>query len=409
MAYAAKEKGRVLFVLNSATGGATLSATDAMGRLGARGWRCFAVVPPGQQAEGPALARVTEDLREVALPWWNRNYRARLWKRPVLFGLDMVRSRMHAGSVAKLVALIRRWDIDIVHTNTSLNLDGAVAARLTGRRHVWHIREQIGARALMRFWLPEPALARTFVALSDALIANSHETSRFFARNGVGGRVRVIENGVDVTLFDAAERGAELRQAWGVPNGAPLFGMVANLTSRMKRHDVFLRAAARLAESLPDARFVVVGVDPDVEGGYRGELEYCRSVKRLAAELGLEGRVVWAGFLRDVPAVTNAIDVLVHPSDRESFGRVVVEAMAARRPAVGAASGGVGEIIVDGETGFRAPPGDPEAFAEAMRRLAMNATLRRDMGDAGYRRAVDRYSLDRTVDALEDVYEGSDA
>lgn len=395
----------LLFVLNSAGGGAALSALELMGGLVRRGYTCFCVCPPSPEQHLLPLRNVATEVAEVDLPWWNKNYKGRWYKRPVHFALSMARTGFHVRSVSKLVRLIRRWGIDLVHSNTSLTLEGAVAAAAAEVPHIWHIREQIGADGLFRFWLPEPILARTFTSLADRLLANSLESKAFFERNGVGDRVDLVYNGIQLERFDDSDRGLELRRAWGVQDGGLVVGMVAHLTSRMKRHDVFLRAASWVAQRNPRVRFVVVGHDPEKTGGFRSEVAYARANKALARELAVQDKLVWAGEVNDVPSVMNALDLLVHPSDQESFGRVAVEAMAARKPVVAANSGGLREIVEGGVTGYRVRPNDPVAFGNAILRLADDGALRERLGRAGRARAEALFSLDTTVSAVERAYE----
>ena len=390
---------KILFVLNSTHGGAALSATDLMEGLTARGHRCYAVVPPSAANDYSNLRRVARGVAEIRLPWWNKKYRSALYKRPVHWALGMARSGFRTASTRAIVDVIRRWDIDLVHSNTSLNLEGALAARVTGVAHVWHIREQIGDQQLFRWWLPEPILARAFDGLSDALIVNSETSRAFFARNGFGARAAVVYNGVKMETFDDAAVGRDaVRSRWGVGASETLVGMVANLTSTGKRHDVFVRACAAVAGRHDRCRFVVVGADPDATGGYPSEIAYARGLKALAGELGVADRFTWAGHRSDIPAVMSALDVMVHPMPDESFGRVAVEAMAAGRPLVGADAGGLTEIIEDGATGYRVAVGDPEAFASAVLQVANDQDLARRLGEAGRRRAAERFSLDRTIE-----------
>jgi glycosyltransferase involved in cell wall biosynthesis len=180
--------------------------------------------------------------------------------------------------------------------------------------------------------------------------------------------------------------------------------MVANLTSRMKRHDLFLQAAAEVLRAYPSAQFVIVGEDPDTVGGYRSEVEYARGLKSLASQLNLNGRVQWPGYVADVPAIMNAVDVLVHPSDRESFGRVAVEAMACGKPVVATRSGGP-EYFVSETTGLLAPRGNPAALAAALDQLALTY----DRYDPARIRAeaVARFSEEAFARQVEAIYQSA--
>lgn len=400
---------RVLFVLNAGEGGATLSAIELMRELDRRGHTCFAVLPPGASEEGRSeVASVAREVVSVHLPWWNANYRQKGWKRPLIAARDAVRSGAHVGTISAIVGAIRRFDADIVHTNTSVTLEPALAAPLAGAAHVWHIREQIGSRGQFRFWLPERALAATFTGLSGAVVANSRASAALFDRTGLGDRVVVIHNGVSIGAFGRPGAGDRLRVRLGASperDREVLVGMVASLGSRMKRHDLFVEAAAIVAREVPAARFVIAGFDPEAAGGFSAELAYTRAIKDRVRDLGLDQRLEFAGHVSDIPELMGALDVLVHPFEGESFGRVAIEAMAARRPVVGVDGGGIAETVAPGVTGLLAPPGDAAALARLVLELTRDPARRRELGEAGRRRVEAEFSIERTTDAVEAVYE----
>ncbi len=118
---------------------------------------------------------------------------------------------------------------------------------------------------------------------------------------------------------------------------------------------------------------------------------------------GLRERVKFMGH-QSPTEVMRALDVLVHPTGQESFGRIAVEAMAAGLPVVGANQGGVAEIVRDGETGFAITPGDCAAMARAMETLVRDANLRQTLGQRGRQIAEKEYSLTRSAAKIADCY-----
>src|SRR5439155_6398546 len=117
----------------------------------------------------------------------------------------------------------------------------------------------------------------------------------------------------------------------------------------------FVRAAAMIARAAPDARFVLVG-----DGPLRADVE------KVAAELGILDRLVITGVRRDVASLLRTFDVFVLSSRWEGLPRVVLEAMAARVPVVATDVDGVGEVVIDGESGRLVPAGAPRALAAAV-------------------------------------------
>ena len=297
----------------------------------------------------------------------------------------------------RLRALLRRLEPDVVHSNgLKMHVAGALALP-PGAKLVWHVHDYPGGRPLMARAL------RRLAPRAAAAIAVSRSVGEDQRRVCGGGlRVEVVHNAVDLARFAPDGPRAPLAALAGLPDPPPgtvCIGLVATM-GLWKGHEVFLRALARLPAGLPVRGYVVGGriyatarseVDPD-------------ALRRLAAELGLADRVGFTGFVDDPAAAMRALDVVVHASTQpEPFGLVIAEAMACARPVVVSAAGGAGEIVRDGDDALAVPPGDVEALAAALRRLADDAGLRALLGAAGRARAerdFDRARLARQVAPL---------
>jgi glycosyltransferase involved in cell wall biosynthesis len=176
----------------------------------------------------------------------------------------------------------------------------------------------------------------------------------------------------------------------GVPSGSgPLVGVVARLQPE-KGVAVFLRAAGRLIQSVPAARFVVIG-----DGPQRASLE------RLAASLGVP--VTFMGFRLDGAALLGALDLLVVPSFSEGTPLVVLEAAAAGVPVVASAVGGIPEQACHGVEALLVAPGDASALEAACRRLLLDPALAAQLAAAAQRklREADPHAQ---LDAVEALY-----
>ncbi|MFD7881703.1 glycosyltransferase family 4 protein [Streptomyces bauhiniae] len=168
-------------------------------------------------------------------------------------------------------------------------------------------------------------------------------------------------------------------------------------SSAWKGVDVLVRAFARLAADVPEARLRLVG-DGDALPGLRA----------LAAELGVAERLETPGALSG-DALTDAVctaAVLALPSltEAESFGMALVEGMACATPVVGSAVGGIPHVIADGETGVLVPPGDPEALAVACTELLTDGELADRLGAAGRRTAEERYAWPHLTDRYLELF-----
>lgn len=225
------------------------------------------------------------------------------------------------------------------------------------------------------------------------IVAVSEAVADLLRAAGIDGeRVAVVHNGVDAE--GVASRARDL--AAPLPRrtaGEVVLVHPAVLGPRKQQHVAIEALAALPAPAvLWLCGGTAAGGDPSYEAGLHA----------LAARLGVADRVRFLGWRPDLPAVLAAADVAVLPSRAESFGLALAEAMALGKPCVGAAVGGIPEVVEDGVTGAVAAP-EPAAFAAALAPLVASAELRARMGEAGRRRVVERFGADRqarTVAAL---------
>ncbi len=300
-----------------------------------------------------------------------------------------------ARTATSLAALIRREDYDLVLTNSAkADIYGSLAGRLAGRPVVWRLHDIASSDAFNRFNL---FLFRVSASLfTDRVLAISEVVKEALLDLGVKeAKVSMVHNGILPVNPAAAAGRDEVRAAWGVPTDAPLVGMVGRLVD-WKGPDYFIEAAALVAASLPEVRFMLVG------DAIFGESSYVDDLKSLVRARGLEDRVIFTGFVDDVEEVIASMDLLVHASVLpEPFGLVIIEAMAQGLPVVATRGGGVGEIVDDGRTGILVPPRDAGAMAEAISTLLADPAQAKRMGEAGEKAVADRFDLREKVREME--------
>jgi len=252
----------------------------------------------------------------------------------------------------------------------------ALAAKLTRRPLLWHVHDVF-----------RPGLYTRFLsACSAATVAVSGAAALPLPR---AAQAEVVHNGVRLADFtrDCSAGAQRLRASWNVPDDATLVGQVARLQPWKGQRD-FIEAARRVAEDLPRVRFVIVG--GDIFGDADG---YERELREKSARAGLGDRMVFAGHQDRVPDVFCAIDILVHASDDEPFGRVLIEAGAAARPVVAYASGAVSELLRHEHSALFAAPGNVDDLARALRRLVGEPELARRLGENGRADVARRFEI----------------
>jgi glycosyltransferase involved in cell wall biosynthesis len=199
----------------------------------------------------------------------------------------------------------------------------------------------------------------------------------------------LVYNGIDVDEMSAArQERQDARRELGLGPDDRAVISVGRL-SREKDYATLLRALA----ALPGPRLFLVG-----HGPARGELE------ALAAELGLGQRVAFLGERNDVPRLLAACDLFALSSLTEGISMALLEAMAGGLPVAATAVGGTPELVIPGETGLLAPPGDPAALAQAMGALLGDVERAKALGAAGATRVAERFSLEAMAKAYAELY-----
>ncbi len=318
--------------------------------------------------------------------------------RHVTLPLDSKNPFVMRANVGRLVSLIERAHVDIVHARSRAPAWSALAAaRRTGRTFLTTFHGTYNEHGYLKH------LYNSVMAKGDLVIAISRHIAELIPqRYGIDpARVRLIPRGIDLALFDPASispsRLVQLTEAWRLVDGMPVVMLPGRLT-RWKGQTVLIEALARLGRR--DIRCLVVGSD-EGRRGYRRELE------ALIAARGLGGIVQIVEHCRDMPAAYMLADVVVSAStDPEAFGRVAVEAQAMGRPVIASDHGGSSETVLEGGTGWLVPPGDPATLAAALdEALALDAEAREALAAAAMAHARANFSKDAMCARTLAVYD----
>ncbi len=300
-------------------------------------------------------------------------------------------------AVLRIARLVARSGFRLIHAHTSHahSLAALAAAIAPAPRPRVVVTRRVDFSIYRNSFLGLNGLKYRFGV--DRFLAISEAVRNVMARDGVPpSKLMVIRSGTDVRRFERGTEAAALdpdyRGAFGVPAGAPFVGNVAYFADH-KGQRTLVEAAPAILAARPAARIVLVG---------EGELR--EPLRRLAQALGVEGRVLFPGFRSDVPGLLRAFDVFVLPSHMEGLGTSILDAFAARTPVVATRTGGIPEIVRDGETGLLVPPRDPPALAAAVLRLIDDRALAARLSDAALRFVRAEHAIDATIDGTIEIY-----
>ncbi|MDY0093273.1 MAG: glycosyltransferase family 4 protein [Candidatus Vecturithrix sp.] len=271
----------------------------------------------------------------------------------------------------------------LLHANTNFSSEYAGAlARLLPISTIGHIRDIE----------PLGRMGRWTIRQNTRLIAISEAVKQYLISEHIPHQqiIRVYD-GVDLRQYQP-------RQDSVCEKSKVIIGIVGQIGER-KGHRFLLQAFQSLARTYPALKLWIVGKEPTHSQGY-----YTEQLERYIKEAHLEPYVKWWGFRSDISEILDQLDILVLPSLQEPFGKIVIEAMAMKKPILATAVGGVPEIVVDGQTGLLIPPQDAEALRQALERLLLNRENWNIMGLAGRKRVEQMFSLELNVQLTEQVY-----
>ena len=233
---------------------------------------------------------------------------------------------------------------------------------------------------------------------ANRMIAVSEAQRKYLVEQNIPAPyLRAVYNGTDMLKqaahFPRNGTACSVRAELNLPLQTPLIGLI-NDVGDTKGHPLLVAAIPEILEHCPSAHFIFVGC--------KHADTYARLVET-AIWPAIKDRLHFLGIRSDIARLLAAMDVLTVPSQWETFGLVVIEAMAMGTPVVAARVGGIPEIVVEGETGLLVER-DAAAFARAVVSLLQNPARRASMGLAGQARVQERFTADVMLDRIEDVY-----
>jgi glycosyltransferase involved in cell wall biosynthesis len=321
-----------------------------------------------------------------------------------LQGMSLILRLMTDGAssapyIRQLGKTIASIDPDVIHTNGfKMHVLGAWT-RPARAALIWHLHDYVASRPLTS------RLLRMLSPRCTAIVANS-ESVAADARRQLGERIeiRAILNAVDLKRFHPDGPRMDLDALSDLPpadSDTVRVGLVATF-ARWKGHLTFLEALARLDPATNIRGYVVGGPLYETDGSQHTLAELQAAARRL----GVESRIGFTGFVSDSAAAMRSLDVVVHASTApEPFGLAIAEAMATGKAAVVSFAGGACELVTPEVDALVHQPGDADALAKTIARLAADPALRGRLGRAGRQTAVERFDLTRVGRQMLECYE----
>lgn len=228
---------------------------------------------------------------------------------------------------------------------------------------------------------------------ADKLIAVSDEIARKMKVAGINPeKVHVVKNGINLNRFIKNIGSNSIKESLGIKKEIRVIGTIGSLTKE-KGHVYLLKAATNVIDRFPEVMFLFVG-----DGKERINLE------KAASKLGIEDKIIFSGMREDVPEILSILDVFVLPSLNEGLPMALLEAQAARIPAVATRVGAIPDVLEDGVTGILVNSKDPEAISEAIIRILEDHDSAHSMAQKGFERVRDNFSSEKMASKYLSLY-----
>jgi glycosyltransferase involved in cell wall biosynthesis len=368
---------RVCFIAHSsALGGAERVLLETIETLQGQGVECRVLLPSHGEfcAE---LGRLNIPFSIVPYPPWMRSGKAHFYGR-------LKRALRIAIKTPIIVWKVFRWKCDLVYTNTVTVCIGAIAARLLGRPHIWHLHEFGAEDHNLSFVFGERLSMKAINWMSSRCICVSHALAKKYERTVDQPKITVIYPSMHHALREWGDMGrmdsVSLRRSERFR-----CVIVGNLIEGKGQEDAVL-AFSHLKNLGVNAELIIVG---------DGDLAYRRRLEELVQSNGLEGRVMFAGKLGSAIQTIRSSDAVLVCSRSEGFGRITIEGMLAGKPVIGSRAGATQELISDQVNGILYTCGDPADLAKKISWLYSNPSEAIRLGQNGKMWAENMFTKDR--------------
>ena len=303
------------------------------------------------------------------------------------------------GTAIKIKSFLNKKKIDVIHIHQSKDLSTAILLKklLKSGKIVFtqHMDSKYNKKDLYHKWIYKNL--DHVVSMTESMKQN-HITHTHVRES----QISVIYSGIDLERF-ASHKSVDKKSFLlknNIPQDKIIIGTVGRL-DKLKNQELLIDAAKLLVEKNPNIHFIIIGDETDsITGkGYKQKL-----VDKIR-HFGIDNSVSFFGFTNNIENYFDVMDIFVLPTDKESFGYVLIEAMAKGIPVLATNQGGPKEIIIDNKNGFLFDPNNVSDLANKLLLLINDSTLRRDMGEASKKIAKSRFDVNVTIDKYIKLFE----
>jgi len=299
------------------------------------------------------------------------------------------RGKLDIGTIVNMAKYCKTNKVNIIHSHGyKSNIYGYVVSKIV----------RIPIVSTCHNWIAEDAKTKTYYALDkflipkiDKVVAVSEKIGEELLRIRVNKhKVSLIYNGIDTGSFNSNI--SNIRKEFNIDKSKTVIGTVARFTAEKGLNNL-LEVASEVLQSYPDVIFLMVG-----DGPLRNEL------KEKSVALGINKKVIFTGLRYDIPSVYSSMDIFVLPSLKEGLPMSLLEAMAAKRPAIATCVGAVPSVIEDGKDGYLIEPNDNTSLKIAIINYLKDDKLRRTVALNAYNKVTREFSSSTMCTKYLDIY-----
>jgi|SRR3989344_1229939 len=282
--------------------------------------------------------------------------------------------------IPRLIKIIRKYKIDIVHNDLSTaNIWGTIAGKIEKKKVI------VCLEVLPPYRRYDLVIDKAITLFADKIITYSKTNMEFFRKKLDFDKKKgcILYNGVDLKRF-YVKRVKYIKKDF-------IVGIVANL-SKVKNHQMFLKAAKLVLDKFPKTKFWIIGDGPEK-----------KRLVELSKKLIINKNIVFFGLISNIPKILGKMDIFAMTSYSEGLPNALMEAMASGLPVVATNVGGIPELISDGEEGFLVETGDYKGLADKLIILIKKRKLNYVMGKKA-KQKIKQFSIDKKVKNLQQIY-----